>query len=121
MSREERKKEQQNRGEYRVGEVNFDLFIASPNQLQTRWIALTLISFCSISSLVPLSSSRLFGILNFAKQKVPSDTEEESKKASIFKFGLQAVGEGDLIQRHQKTCLLFPFHSDGSFVTAAIM
>lgn len=30
-----------------------------PHQLQTHWTALTLISFCSTSSLVPLSSSHL--------------------------------------------------------------
>lgn len=93
MSRiEEGKKGRVKRGRKR----NFDLFIGSPNQLQTHCTALTLISFCSISSWVPLSSSHLCGIQNSAKQKVLPDTQRnKAKEASIFKLGVQTVGEGD--------------------------
>lgn len=67
---------------------NSDLFIVSPNQQLTHWIAVTLISFCSTSSWAPLSSSHLFGIPNLAKQKFPpSHTRIKQWKRQFLNWG----------------------------------
>lgn len=73
---------------------NFDLFMASPNQLQTHWTALTLVTFCSTSSGVPLSSSHLSGIPNGAKQKLPPSHSGITKERRQFLIGGCAGGNG---------------------------
>lgn len=93
-------------GERQKRKRYFDLFMGSPNQLQTHWTALTLISFCSTSYWAPLSSSHLFGMLNLAKQKFPpSHTRIKQWKHRFLNWGCWRQRRGAL-QLHQRARLL---------------
>lgn len=103
---------------YRAGkreekEGDFDLFIASPNQLQTHWTALTLISFCSTSPLgafILITSIRDWSLLN---KKVPTVTHfNKAKEASVSNWGCWlgwGVGDRGGVSGHFSIPLYFSF------------
>lgn len=94
------------KGEEKEGD--FDLFIASPNQLQRHWTALTLISFCSTSPLDAFILVTSIWDTESRKTKkflLPHSSIKQRKRQ--FQIGVLAAGVG---VRVEGACqCIFPF------------